>query len=272
MKKSILLVVAIVFSLLILNLVSGITTKNGYPYVIFGTNEFTQETSLVGNDLFIFDDGDFTYSDGDQDIPGDMTIVLNVNFCSNNKTGNFQGEFNFTTNQTYHGFLSGSTAYSTGNCVDNSNDLNGSFSTGTYFALSEDGERIDGSFFWAIEDDGTSGVIIFFGFVTDDKKRLDDLEDSGCGGPLEPFIGSCGSDSDGDGVSNNQDICPNSRFGEEVDQFGCDPFQFCGQFSCGTSCSQADWQDNEGANPNDCVTAFKADTGQPVCVPTTCGN
>jgi hypothetical protein len=85
-------------------------------------------------------------------------------------------------------------------------------------------------------------------------------------------------DDDKDGVSNRNDICPNSKLNEPVDDNGCDIFQFCMEsgFSCGLGCLQADWKNNESniLYPNDCTIIIPLRNGQeqqPICVPTEYG-
>ncbi len=80
------------------------------------------------------------------------------------------------------------------------------------------------------------------------------------------------NDDDNDGIVNTLDKCPNSRAGEPVDQDGCDPFQFCEPFYCSMNCFSADWKNNEGTNPNDCIVVIilRAGTYEPRCVPLTC--
>lgn len=83
-------------------------------------------------------------------------------------------------------------------------------------------------------------------------------------------------DKDGDGVLDSLDKCPNSRLGEEVDENGCDPFQFCEPFYCGFNCFYADWRNNEHGveYPHDCamVIVLREGTYEPRCVPLSCGD
>jgi hypothetical protein len=82
------------------------------------------------------------------------------------------------------------------------------------------------------------------------------------------------SDDDNDGVCNDQDQCPNSLPREIIDKNGCDPFQFCSKFNCGSSCEKADFLNNEPNEeiPFDCITVMLIKEGQykPICVPVEC--
>lgn len=91
--------------------------------------------------------------------------------------------------------------------------------------------------------------------------------DDNCNGLIDE-----GFDMDNDGVADCFDICPNSRPKEDVDQYGCDPFQFCEPFYCSIDCFYADWKNNEGKNPNDCTMVIVLREGEhyPKCVPLTC--
>ncbi|MEK6895551.1 MAG: hypothetical protein AABX48_03445, partial [Nanoarchaeota archaeon] len=62
------------------------------------------------------------------------------------------------------------------------------------------------------------------------------------------------SDQDHDGITDQNDVCPNTPEKTVVDQNGCSIQQFCGQFICGNSCDLADWKNDETAAPNDCKT------------------
>jgi len=79
-------------------------------------------------------------------------------------------------------------------------------------------------------------------------------------------------DLDNDGVCMKFDHCPNSKANEPVDNNGCDIFQFCGSLSCGFSCFEADWKNNEDVRfPHDCTVVIPLNNGveqQPICVPT----
>ncbi len=79
-------------------------------------------------------------------------------------------------------------------------------------------------------------------------------------------------DNDRDGVCDDQDDCPDSHPNEEVDENGCDIFQFCGLRICGFDCTSADWLGNEETNnPKDCKVIIPLSNGvpqQPKCVPT----
>ncbi|MFA5992368.1 MAG: putative metal-binding motif-containing protein [Candidatus Pacearchaeota archaeon] len=94
-----------------------------------------------------------------------------------------------------------------------------------------------------------------------------DNKDNDCDGLIDE-----GFDQDGDGVADCFDHCPNSTSTEPVDQEGCDPFQFCSQFSCGFDCLYADWKLNEQQEifPHDCVSAIVEREGTlvPECFPT----
>lgn len=85
-------------------------------------------------------------------------------------------------------------------------------------------------------------------------------------------ICSC-EDDDNDSVCNEDDRCPCSRQGEDVDENGCDPFQFCEPFYCGLDCYYADWKNNEAEEyPHDCTVVIVLREGEyyPKCVPLTC--
>jgi hypothetical protein len=80
----------------------------------------------------------------------------------------------------------------------------------------------------------------------------------------------CCVDDDGDGVCNNEDECPDSKPGEQVDENGCDHFQFCKQFRLGIRCLKADFLDDEDARfPRDCTNGIILINGKPrpACVP-----
>ncbi len=79
-------------------------------------------------------------------------------------------------------------------------------------------------------------------------------------------------DEDNDGVCDEDDNCPDSKPGQEVDQNGCDIFQFCSMFSCGYDCLEADWNNDESNTnrPRDCGVILRLSNGihqQPICVP-----
>ncbi len=65
-------------------------------------------------------------------------------------------------------------------------------------------------------------------------------------------------DSDGDGLTDDQDACPDSPPGKLVDAAGCAQAEFCASIAVGWSnlfgCLRADWQDDEPAHsfPRDC--------------------
>ena len=82
-------------------------------------------------------------------------------------------------------------------------------------------------------------------------------------------------DEDEDGVCDEEDMCLDSKEGEEVDQMGCDNFQFCEKAGlvCGPSCFNADWKNNEPNTefPKDCTVVVLLKNGiesQALCVPT----
>lgn len=82
-------------------------------------------------------------------------------------------------------------------------------------------------------------------------------------------------DADNDGVGDVCDQCPNSKEGEEVDQNGCDPFQFCEPFYCSPGCYKADFKGNEPEKkyPHDCIVVLIHNEGiidELRCVPLTC--
>jgi len=68
-------------------------------------------------------------------------------------------------------------------------------------------------------------------------------------------------DSDGDGVSDTVDECPDTPAGGGVDSQGCSTQQFCNQVDLGRygsggrfKCLTADWRDNEWRLfPEDCT-------------------
>jgi len=84
---------------------------------------------------------------------------------------------------------------------------------------------------------------------------------------------SC-ADDDEDWVCDSVDLCPGSLKGERVDRDGCDPFQFCNQFYCGSECVYADFLDNEPQKemPFDCTVVLVLDEGtyEPRCTPIEC--
>lgn len=82
------------------------------------------------------------------------------------------------------------------------------------------------------------------------------------------------NDQDNDGVPDIIDKCPKSSIGEDVDQNGCDPFQFCEPFYCSQRCAQADWKNNEVGikYPQDCIVVIIKRTYEPKCMPTKCAN
>lgn len=59
-------------------------------------------------------------------------------------------------------------------------------------------------------------------------------------------------DTDGDGVIDRYDTCPDSI--GDVDQTGCNQAQFCASHTTSTSCRYADWKNDEptGNSPRDC--------------------
>jgi hypothetical protein len=68
------------------------------------------------------------------------------------------------------------------------------------------------------------------------------------------------SDTDGDGVPDPLDRCPNSAVGTTVDTAGCSRAQFCATFDATTplgarACRRADWQNDQptASSPKDCV-------------------
>ncbi len=83
-------------------------------------------------------------------------------------------------------------------------------------------------------------------------------------------------DSDNDGICNYDDICPETKSGEEVDEYGCSNPQFCRmQGICGDRCDSADWKNNEpGKDPNDCLTIIihKSGIPEPYCAGLSCAD
>ncbi len=79
------------------------------------------------------------------------------------------------------------------------------------------------------------------------------------------------ADTDGDGVRDTFDLCPETVLGVEVDGFGCSLPQFCGGIDANDkagrgACNSADWGNDEpGDEPEDC----RARQGQ--CVPLSLG-
>ena len=84
------------------------------------------------------------------------------------------------------------------------------------------------------------------------------------------------NDSDEDNVCDENDICPNTKLSESVDENGCSNPQFChNQAVCGTGCDLADWKNNEPLkNPHDCITViiYKSGEPQPTCAGLTCAD
>lgn len=94
---------------------------------------------------------------------------------------------------------------------------------------------------------------------------------------LSLLLTICGAkfkDYNNDLFPNNEDLCPNSKPNEPVDKNGCDAFQFCNQFHCGSLCYLADFKDDEPNQkiPYDCTTIIIAKEGSyfPKCVPLEC--
>ncbi len=88
-----------------------------------------------------------------------------------------------------------------------------------------------------------------------------------------------GGDMDADGVDDECDICPGSKEAEPVDVKGCDPFQFCEQYSCGLNCYDADFVPigsgpEDTIYPGDCTVVVLSKEGDyyPICTPTTCAD
>jgi len=84
-------------------------------------------------------------------------------------------------------------------------------------------------------------------------------------------------DLDNDSISDINDLCPNTKSGEDVDLNGCSNPQFCAQQNmCGIGCEGADWKNNEqGVEfPGDCTTAMVNRGGEtyPTCAGLTCAN
>jgi len=83
------------------------------------------------------------------------------------------------------------------------------------------------------------------------------------------------ADEDGDGVGDDDDLCPDSLPPPEpVDADGCDAFQFCGFYSCGVGCQLADFLGDEAEDPfpEDCTVVIIHDGPFlfPKCVPLSC--
>ena len=57
---------------------------------------------------------------------------------------------------------------------------------------------------------------------------------------------------DADGVASEDDLCPGTPEGAEVDASGCELDAFCSLQERGGACSSADWQGDESRNPRDC--------------------
>ena len=100
-------------------------------------------------------------------------------------------------------------------------------------------------------------------------REICDGKDNDCDGLTDE-----GFDEDKDGVADCFDKCPDSKPGEEVDQNGCDPFQFCEPFYCGNGCFYADFKGDEPRlkYPKDCtvVLIHKEGINYPKCVPLLC--
>jgi len=71
------------------------------------------------------------------------------------------------------------------------------------------------------------------------------------------------TDSDGDGVDDGDDLCPDTSEGKEVDVDGCSSIQFCRGVEITiknrNDCIYADWKDNEGRKPSDCYAVMDFD-------------
>ena len=57
---------------------------------------------------------------------------------------------------------------------------------------------------------------------------------------------------DEDGAESDNDLCPGTPEGAEVDANGCELDAFCSLQERSSVCSSADWQDDESRNPRDC--------------------
>jgi hypothetical protein len=57
---------------------------------------------------------------------------------------------------------------------------------------------------------------------------------------------------DEDGLESDNDLCPGTPEGAEVDANGCELDAFCSLQERISVCSSADWQDDESRNPRDC--------------------
>lgn len=81
-------------------------------------------------------------------------------------------------------------------------------------------------------------------------------------------------DADNDEICDNDDNCPDSKPNEEVDEDGCDAFQFCEKFYCGINCFFADFENDEQnvTSPKDCTVVILLKEGEHYtkCVPLSC--
>lgn len=131
--------------------------------------------------------------------------------------------------------------------------------------------------------------------IVNGGEECDGVNISGCDDNKPSTIDSCSNncscvhvcknDEDKDCICDEDDKCIKSVFGEPVDENGCDEFQFCGRFLCGSFCEYADFIPKskdckkvislpEPVNPRDCTTVIVAKEGIyfPKCVPITCSN
>ncbi len=76
------------------------------------------------------------------------------------------------------------------------------------------------------------------------------------------------ADGDGDGEHDVTDRCPDTLFGQQVDDGGCSIVQFCARYTNDRkACNRSDWMNDEpGPRPNDC-RAVRLGQGSISCQP-----
>jgi hypothetical protein len=72
------------------------------------------------------------------------------------------------------------------------------------------------------------------------------------GAALIPEVEPVDDVDDEDGVASENDLCPGTPAGAEVDASGCELAAFCSFQERASVCSKADWRADESKNPRDC--------------------